>query len=377
MSLKDLMNVEVTSVSKIEENLRKSPAVVSVINHEMIRNYGYRTVYDALIDIPGFSPIQDVNDKIIGVRGVHGSTNQKFLLLINGHRITESLWNLTDIDYNISLENVRQIEVIRGPGSAIYGRAALTAVINIITFSGGEIDGLKLDLSLGNHGYRKAGFMYGTKDNSGNEVEVFGHFAALKGEEIDVSSDYDGAVNQISGVEIIDRHNFPTGGFGSRWHNDKWEINLHWQQRQYTQPRSAGGQLNWQDIKANTYFSESFEKRLLGEEHNFLVFDLERKFSGKKINHILSAGYTYSRLRVREINIPFRDIAFSPGAGRLDSLNYSLGEMFEFDLPSSRYGFDYFADYQFGDNATVIWGFEAYETVPVSDKFTSNYIASV
>lgn len=373
MQLEELMNMQISSVSRFEESASQSPAIVTIINHEMIRERGYRTIYDVLKNIPGFWPIQDVNDRLMGVRGVHASTGQKFLLLINGKKLTENLWNLTDIDYNISLENVKRIEINRGPGSAVYGRAALTAVINVVTFSGKEIDGIQLDFSLGNYGYKKAGFSFGSQDENGSEIEVYGHLVSIAGQEFDIPADKDGAANRVNGKEIVDNFKVPTGGMGARFHNEVWDVNCFAQTRVYQQPRGAGAQLTWQEIASNTNFSNAYKNQLLGEEHKYIVFDAQRNFKIRKVKNSISAGYTYTRLRLRENPKPFRDLSFPASWTQEDSLNYSLGEMFEFDIQSHRYGVEYFGSYSLKKMFSAVWGLEAYQTSTISDKFSSNY----
>lgn len=377
MNLEELMKLNITSVSSFNERLSEVPAIVTIIDHETIRQRGYRTIYDALLNVPGFWPIQDVNDKLMGVRGIHASTGQKYLLLINGVKVTENLWNFTDIDYNISLSNVKRIEINRGPGSPIYGRAALTAVINVVTFSGEEIDGLQLDVSLGNYGYKRTGFSFGTSTPDNAQIEVYGHMVSIDGQVFNIPAEFDGAVNRIDGTEIVDKFRTPRGSFGARYHNDNWDLNIIRQSRSYQQPRGAGSQLTWQDLKSNTDFSDSYLNNLQGEEHNFLVFDLERKFDFKKIQNSVTLAYTFSRLKLRENPKPFRDVVFPNDWTSDDIINYGLGEMFEFDIQSHRYGLEYLGSISEPEKYSLVWGLEAYNTVPTSDRFIANYISYV
>jgi iron complex outermembrane receptor protein len=377
MSLEDLLNTPITSVSKIEEKRSTSPAVVDVITNDMIRNYGYRTLYDVLMKIPGFTPITDVNDKIVGVRGVHSSVNQKFLVLVNGKRLTDNLFNLSDIDYNMSLSNVKSIEIIRGPGSAIYGRAALTAVINVITYTGGEIDGAKLNLTLGNYGYREIGFAFGTKLENGAQIDVYGHGTAVDGQVFDVSASEDASKKRVDGKEVIDRFKFPTGGFGARYLTDDWKINLLFQSREYQQPRATDGQLNFQDIEANKYYNQAFKDRLLGEDHRYLIFDIQRDFKIGEVDNSITFNYTFSSLRLRENTKPFREITFPSTWNAKDSLEYGLGELFEFNVESYRAGFEYFGLYSFGQGKNALWGAEIYIMEPILDQFHSNFLGVV
>lgn len=381
-SLEDLLEeyeeiVVVTSVSRVEERQSRAPSVVDVITHDQIRERGYRTIYDVLLHTPGFWPIQDVNDKLVGVRGVHASTSQKFLLLINGRRITENLWNLTDIDYNISLTNVKRVEIIRGPGSAIYGRAALTAVINVVTFSGKELDGLHGHVSLGNFGYRNLGFSYGQKMGDNGDLQIFGHMMAAEGQEFDIDAAEDGATHRVDGQEIIDRFKSPTGGLGIILQHRDWHLNIFLQGRFYQPPRAAGAELNWQTLENNDYHGDLYKDRLLGEAHEYGVVDLQRAFRLGSVENSVTLNYTYSKLRLRENSKPLRDVEIPADWTDRQLREYGLGEMFEFDIESYRIGIEYFGQMNWDEQTQGLWGFEAYQTVPYSDKFSANYISHV
>lgn len=372
-SLEQLMDIPISSVSLVEENGFTACAVIDIITQEMIRNRGYRTIYDALMNTPGFWPIQDINDKLIGVRGVHASTNQKFLLLINGKKITENLWNLADIDYNISLANVKRIEIIRGPGSSIYGRAALSAVINIVTLSGKEINGINYHAALGNYGYKNLGFYFGMVSEKGDQIEVYGHNVSIDGQMFNVEASDDGAVNRVNGQEIVDRFKFPTGGLGTRFHNAKWDINLNTQTRFYEHPRTQKGALNFQNAESQDDLRNPYKSYLTGEEHNYFVFDVNRLFTYKKSKHAFTFGYTYSKLRLLEVSLPFRDVVIPSSFSAQDSMRYRMGEAWEFSLRSIRYGIEYSGQTTIRQTSSIIWGIEAYQTSPISDRFSTNY----
>ena len=372
----EIMNAEISAVSRLPEKSLTSAAPVNVVTREMIRAFGYRTLYDVLQYTPGFWSIQDVNDKILGVRGVHASTNQKFLLLINGKRVTENLWNLTDVDYNISLSNVKQIEIVRGPNSISYGRSALTAVINVVTLSGEELDGGDVHVALGNYGYRNLGFNYGTKTARGSRIEVFAHAVTIDGQELDVSSAQDGARQAVNGQEIIDKFKFPTGGLITHFSNRRWDLSLILQSRVYQQPRGADGQLVWQDVKNNDYWSSIYADRLFGEQHNYIVFDADRHFSTGDVDHTLTVNYTYSRLRMFENPNPLRDLTIPAEWGQAERLEYSLGELFDLNVEAYRAGLEYFGTYDWKD-AKLLWGAEAYRTVPIQDRFTANFTSVI
>jgi outer membrane cobalamin receptor len=121
--------------------LRDSPAVITVITREEIRDMGARDLIDVLSQVPGFWFGVDVSGVVgLGFRGNWGHEG-KILLLIDGQEMNERLYSTLQLGHHYPVEHIERIEIIRGPGSAIYGGFAELAVINVITTStppGGE-----------------------------------------------------------------------------------------------------------------------------------------------------------------------------------------------------------------------------------------------
>lgn len=137
MSVEDLMNMQVTSVSKRSEKVADAPAAVFVITQEDIQNSGARSIPELLRMVPGLEVARiDENKWAIGSRGFNGRFDDKLLVLIDGRSVYTPLfsgvyWDVEDV----MLEDVDRIEVIRGPGATLWGANAVDGVINIITKS--------------------------------------------------------------------------------------------------------------------------------------------------------------------------------------------------------------------------------------------------
>ena len=135
MSLEDLMNVEVTSVSKHTQRVADAAAAVFVITQEDIRRSGATSIPEALRMVPGLQVARiDQNKWAISSRGFNGRFANKLLVLIDGRSVYTPLfsgvyWSVQDV----MLEDVDRIEVIRGPGATLWGANAVDGVINIIT----------------------------------------------------------------------------------------------------------------------------------------------------------------------------------------------------------------------------------------------------
>src|SRR5712675_1973121 len=147
LPLKALMNLDVPKVytaSKIEQKTTKAPSSVTIVTADEIKKFGYRTLTDLLQSVPGFNVSYDRNYAFLGARGVSlGDFNSRMLLLVNGHRVNN---NLTDgayieTDFILDLDIIDRVEIIRGPGSVLYGNNAFFGVINVVTRQGKQVNG--------------------------------------------------------------------------------------------------------------------------------------------------------------------------------------------------------------------------------------------
>lgn len=137
LSLEQLLNAEVSGVSKAQERLLDAPASVTVITADEIRAFGFRSLTDVLNLARGFYTYSDRTYDFIGVRGFApiGDYNTRVLLLIDGMPANDNYYEQAAVGTEaiIDLELIERVEVIRGPSSSIYGTNAFLGVINVIT----------------------------------------------------------------------------------------------------------------------------------------------------------------------------------------------------------------------------------------------------
>ena len=149
LSLQQLMEVKVTVASEKELTVRESPAVITLISADELKNSGARDLMDIIRLVPGFDFAQDVDNIIgLGVRGNWGHES-KVLLTIDGQALQETSYGNLQFAQHYPIENIERIEIIRGPGSVVYGGSAALAVINIITKTGKELKGGSLHFNYG------------------------------------------------------------------------------------------------------------------------------------------------------------------------------------------------------------------------------------
>jgi outer membrane receptor for ferrienterochelin and colicin len=142
LSIEDLMKVDVVTASRVEEKLTRAASVMSVITAREIERAGFRTVYDVLARVPGFFPSTQATWKLVGTRGLVADGNDHILLLIDGHPQNSIVAHgFQQQDQIPALEKVERIEIIRGPGSVLWGASAAHAIINVVTKD--QLDGRK------------------------------------------------------------------------------------------------------------------------------------------------------------------------------------------------------------------------------------------
>ena len=147
--LESLVNSLIAVASKKPLSSRESPSIVSLVTAEEIKNSGARDLIDVLRMVPGFDFGVDVEGVVgIGTRGCWAHEG-KILLLIDGQEMNEMLYASTQFGNHYPIDQIKRIEIIRGPGSAIYGGYAEYGVINIITKSGADINGISLSAQYG------------------------------------------------------------------------------------------------------------------------------------------------------------------------------------------------------------------------------------
>jgi len=143
VKLEDLMNIRVTSVSKHEQTLSRAAAAVFVIRQEDIRRSGATNIPDLLRMVPGVIVERiDANAWAISVRGFNARYANKVLVLVDGRTVyTPSFSGVFWEQLDLPVEDIDRIEVIRGPGAAVWGANAVNGVISIITKSSRDTRG--------------------------------------------------------------------------------------------------------------------------------------------------------------------------------------------------------------------------------------------
>jgi iron complex outermembrane receptor protein len=169
------MNLEVTSVSKKEQKMSQVAAAIFVITQEDIQRSGATNIPDLLRMVPGLDVAQiSSNTWAISSRGFNFQFASKLLVLIDGRAVYTPLFGGVNWDtQSVPLEDIERIEVIRGPGGAIWGANAVNGVINIITKKAGDTQGTLATGGGGTQALEFGTLQYGGKIGQSSNYRVF------------------------------------------------------------------------------------------------------------------------------------------------------------------------------------------------------------
>ena len=221
------LTAKITTASSHAESLAEVPVPTTLITEDMIRNCGGQNLQEVLAAyVPGMN-IVDCNDDInIALRGIYSNSQEKILIMLNGHRMNSYCTNIASPDFSVSLEKIKQIEVLRGPASSLYGGVALTGVVNIITKQGADIDGIKVKAGVGNYGQMRGDLIFG-KRYFDLDLLVWGSIYKNSGEEKKVEEE-----RMDEDIYIMPLDHFTTGRIGNKPSHDIG-IQMKWKDLQF------------------------------------------------------------------------------------------------------------------------------------------------
>ncbi len=182
LSLEALMEIEIPRVygaSKFEQRTTEAPSSISLVSSDEIKKYGYRTLSDVLQSVQGFHISYDRNYAFLGTRGINlGDFNSRVLLLVNGHRVNNNLTDGAFIDsaFILDVDLIDRVEIIRGPGSVLYGNNAFFGVINVVTRKGGQVNGAEGSIEYGEFDTYKGRVTLGKSFTNGIDLLLSGSF---------------------------------------------------------------------------------------------------------------------------------------------------------------------------------------------------------
>lgn len=222
VSLTDLLDIQIESASKQAEPLSETPVPMTVITADMIKHSGVRNLKDALIlFVPGYTESEDRNEVVFSTRGIYATSQQKVLVMINGHRINSRSYLTAVPGYGIALHNIERIEILRGPGSSLYGNVALSGVVNLITKKGKDFNANSIEYGTGNHGQNRLRMMTGAGGQDW-DVLAWGQYYNATGQIHTLNGSEPFNAGKNGEIRIDGANNKSSHDFGFTYRKDKW-----------------------------------------------------------------------------------------------------------------------------------------------------------
>lgn len=306
--LKWLRAERVTAVTAAlrDQDVSQAPATVRVVTRRQIEERGYRSLHDLLRDMPGVDVIdhsQAESKGRISIRGITG--NSRFLILQDGIRINSPTGEvITPVMENFPLAYAKQVEILYGPASALYGADAFTGVINIITDAAPLEGTLQVSGEGGTAGSYRTDVFGAKRFSDSVALSLFGHVQQSDG--VDLAKEYPKDVILGSQPRLFTE-------FSSFSTHAKLELGktlaVGWQQSLFVSPTSDGSLPGF------------YVQAARPENHTLLLTGYARYRQSLSLKATLSVQLNYSRYE----QLP--ESKFSPTAG--DGYKYSLGERYE------------------------------------------------
>jgi outer membrane cobalamin receptor len=337
-------NEQFVFVNKHRQNIDFIPATVTVYSKDDIERLGARNLLDLLRITPGFAELGDNNERIVGTRGSSNTTLQDILFLVNGHRISDILTNSNAPDW-ISLDYVEQIELVRGPGSALYGGSAFSGVVNILTKNGRLQNFSELNVEMGtgndfsdlayeNNTYH-INYQMGRKISNTEGFYISTTFFQSGGSEIDYSvseqkpilpDSRNGSILRpadLNGKEYINRYG-PGYNIMLNYNRESFQLTANAQSSTFIYARPSSLNL-WNSFDQDTLMQQ--RRRI--DKRNFM--QVEYDFLDNTV-------YSYNELRLKvSADHFFKDFTTNPYSFGIDDISRLRGNEYRatFDIEYS------------------------------------------
>lgn len=319
-----LMDIEITSVSKKAEKLSEAAAAIYVVTNDEIRRIGATNIPEALRVVPGLDVAQiDPNKWAVSIRGFNGQFANKLLVMVDGRSVyTQTSSGVYWEALNYLMADINRIEVIRGPGATLWGANAVNGVINIITNEASGNDTGSLSIAAGNK-YKEATLRHDTNISENTQLRAY-----ITHKDQDESNDLSGQDQDNGGKYLQTGFRVDMDNDASQWLTFQGDIYKNDLQQQFSlssfsSPYNSqilngdvevkGGNINAR-LGMKTSLDSELNMRISYDyyEHNDIQFnesrdtlniDIEHQFS-PIVNHniVWGTGYRNSKSEIESTN---------------------------------------------------------------------------
>ena len=236
-----LLNTPITAASKRAEKAIEAPSVVSIITRDQFQAYGWTSINEALYSLPGFGPARDYDRRTVASRGLfEGWNNNHILLLVDGIPYNDNIYGSAYTSEITPVFMIKTLEVVRGPGSALYGSNATNSATQLRTITAADLgEGGEAQVRIGSQGDRIYDFALGKE---GDLISAVAAFNAFETDGNNYNS-YDGSLRTIGNVvdgpldafPIHDERNSQYGWLKLTGHGglEGWNFQFHHQAWDY------------------------------------------------------------------------------------------------------------------------------------------------
>jgi outer membrane cobalamin receptor len=242
LGLEELMQIQIISAPGFSSDPKDIPSAVTIINAADIRLYGWQTLADILNTLPGFSITNDYTYSYAAVRGlaVSGDWRSRMQILINGISLNENIYDSITIDtaFPINLAEIDHIEIIRGPSASVYGSNSMFGVVNIVTRSGNDIQGVELSSLQGSGRFQRQSALWGHTLGEA-DLMIAGSIFDADGRTLTFNELAEaGQPSTATAIDAEEGYNFTT-----RLLYQNWRFSLYLASREKTIPTGSFGTL--------------------------------------------------------------------------------------------------------------------------------------
>lgn len=357
LNLEQLRHIPVVTASRRAEPLDQAPGTILVVTRQEIRERGYVSLLDVLRDLPGVD-VQSYHYSILNDavtwRGVYG--NQKFIILQDGLRISSTTSEPLAIAENFPLYQARQVEVVYGPASALYGADAFTAVVNII--SQADMQGAQLSATVGPFAYRYGSALFGA--NLGRGWHIAAGFHLHRSDEPNLARQYPELFQLHDLLDFGGNVVVPAArraGFSSPRKSESVYINL----------ASDSG---WSAGFNHSYLSSNTTR---ADEPDFLDYTTNPQWIVRVNNAHARYRFTFGEKGHSEITLSHASTEIDPDSG-FDNLfgNFTLVHKY---AKSTATSLSQQFDWQISGRHNLVAGytFERFKSIPLTADLSSKY----
>lgn len=267
--LESLLNIEVVSPSQTVKKISQAPNIISSVNATQIASMGARTLSDILKMLPGVQILSRRNGRdMVWIRGIPSGRNSKVMLTIDGVPQREGLIGGWSPDEQIQINNIERIEVIRGPGSALYGGDAYSGLISIFTKAKAP-ERTRISAGVGSYDRKSATINTG-KEFAGGTFVLSGRLLDSKG----YPQQYD-----RNGFASTHDNNVDAKSLGVSLRNEQWQFGINYDDYTTEYPHYSSNQYKsqrYQTLSAHIQNKLSFDK--LSIENQLYTYKVKRYF---------------------------------------------------------------------------------------------------